>query len=187
MEQSQEIENLGALGEYLEENIAGFTGLKTAEKFKTGQSNPSYHLKAASGEYVLRAKPPGELLKSAHQVDREYRVMKALGATDVPVPQMHHLSDGDNPMGRMFFVMDYLDGRIFWDPALPELAKPDRGAIYAAMNTTLAALHNVDVGAVGLSEFGRPGNYFARQTDRWIKQYRASAMTPNADMDKLMD
>jgi aminoglycoside phosphotransferase (APT) family kinase protein len=184
----QAIENLGELGAYLEAHVAGFRGLERAEKFGDGQSNPSYHLFAASGEYVLRAKPPGELLKSAHQVDREFRVMKALAATDVPVPRMDFLAEGDNPLGRMFFVMEFLPGRIFWDPALPEISDPaERGAIYDAMNATLAALHEVDVDAVGLRDFGAPGNYFQRQTDRWSKQYRASVLEPNADMDRLMD
>ncbi|MCB1367527.1 MAG: phosphotransferase family protein [Rhodobacteraceae bacterium] len=187
MTQSQAIDNLDALGHYLEAQIDGFHGLKAAEKFGDGQSNPTYLLRADSGDVVLRAKPPGDLLKSAHQVDREYRVMQALAVTDVPVPKMLHLAEGDNPLGRMFFVMQYLPGRIFWDPALPELDKGERAAIYDAMNQTLAALHGVDVGAVGLLDFGYPGNYFARQTDRWIKQYRSSAMEPNADMDRLMD
>jgi aminoglycoside phosphotransferase (APT) family kinase protein len=182
----QDITDLNALNAYLEGHVDGFSGLQVAEKFGTGQSNPTYHLKAKSGQYVLRAKPPGELLKSAHQVDREYRVMAALAGSDVPVPRMYHLAGEDNPLGRMFFVMDYLEGRIFWDPSLPELKKPERAAIYDGMNKTLAALHDVDVGAVGLSDFGRPGNYFARQTGRWIKQYQASVLEPNADMDRLM-
>jgi aminoglycoside phosphotransferase (APT) family kinase protein len=187
MTSSQNISDLGALGAYLEAHIDGFRDLQAADKFGTGQSNPTYHLKAATGEYVLRAKPPGELLKSAHQVDREYRVMHALSGSDVPVPRMYHLADGENPLGRMFFVMDYLEGRIFWDPSLPELQKPERAAIYDGMNQTLAALHKVNVKAVGLADYGPPGNYFARQTDRWIKQYKASVLEPNAHMDRLMD
>lgn len=187
MTNGQDIENLDALESYLAAQINGFHGLKSAEKFKTGQSNPSYHLKAASGEYVLRAKPPGDLLKSAHQVDREFQVMNGLKGSAVPVPRMDHLADGENPLGRMFFVMEYLEGRIFWDPALPELEASERGAIYDSMNKTLAALHNVDVVAAGLADFGRPGNYFARQTGRWIKQYQASVLEPNADMDRLME
>lgn len=186
MADNQIIGDLKALNAYLEAHVQGFLDLQSIDKFGTGQSNPTYHLKAASGQYVLRAKPPGELLKSAHQVDREHRVMHALRDSDVPVPTMYHLSDGENPLGRMFFVMQYLEGRIFWDPSLPELQKSERGAIYDGMNKTLAALHNVDVDAVGLSDYGRPGNYFARQTDRWIKQYRASVLEPNADMDRLM-
>jgi len=187
MAENQTIDDIPALGAYLEAHIDGFSGLVSASKFGTGQSNPTYRLKAASGEYVLRAKPPGALLKSAHQVDREYRVMRALADTSVPVPRMFHLAAGENPLGRMFFVMEYLDGRIFWDPSLPEVEKKDRWAIYDGMNKTLAALHNVDITAVGLTDFGRPGTYFERQTGRWIKQYRASVMVENPDVDRLID
>lgn len=180
-----------ALGSYLEKAIDGFNNLREAKKFNTGQSNPTYLLKADSGQYVLRAKPLGELLKSAHQVDREYKVMKALAGSDVPVPKMLHLSGDDSPIGRMFFVMEFLDGRIFWDPALPELgegpeANRQRGAISDAMNETLAALHSVNVEEVGLGGFGRPGNYFARQSDRWAKQYRASEMAPQPKIHKVI-
>ncbi|KRB21674.1 aminoglycoside phosphotransferase [Mesorhizobium sp. Root695] len=176
-----------ALAPYLEAKIPGFSGLAAIEKFKSGQSNPTYLMTAASGRYVLRAKPPGQLLKSAHQVDREFRVMGALAGTSVPVPQMLHLSDEASPIGRMFYVMDFLDGRIFWDPALPEAdGNEERAAIYDAMNETLAALHEVDVEAVGLGDFGRPGNYFERQLARWTSQYRASETGTVADMDRLI-
>lgn len=176
-----------ALAPYLEAKIPGFSGLASIEKFKSGQSNPTYLITAASGRYVLRAKPPGQLLKSAHQVDREFRVMKALAGTAVPVPAMLHLSAEDSPIGRMFYVMDFLDGRIFWDPALPEARDNDeRAAIYDAMNGTLAALHDVDIEAAGLSDFGRPGNYFERQLARWTSQYRASETGIIADMDRLI-
>jgi aminoglycoside phosphotransferase (APT) family kinase protein len=178
----------GALGPYLEAEIAGFHDLQAIEKFKAGQSNPTYLLTAASGRYVLRAKPPGQLLKSAHQVDREYRVMKALDGTKVPVPKMLHLSSEDSPIGRMFYVMAYVEGRIFWDPALPEI--PDnagRAAIYDAMNEILADLHDVDIQAAGLGDFGRPGSYFERQLARWTSQYRASETTVIADMDRLIE
>ncbi|MER8665377.1 phosphotransferase family protein [Mesorhizobium sp. M1148] len=176
-----------ALALYLEAHIPGFAGLSAIEKFKSGQSNPTYLLTAASGRYVLRAKPPGQLLKSAHQVDREFTVMKALAGTAVPVPAMLHLSAEATPIGRMFYVMDFLDGRIFWDPAVPEAAGNDeRAALYDAMNATLAALHDVDVEAVGLGDFGKPGNYFERQLARWTSQYRASETGTVADMDRLI-
>ena len=176
-----------ALGPYLEANVPGFRGLRTVEKFKSGQSNPTYRLSADSGDYVLRAKPPGQLLKSAHQVDREFRVIEALGATGFPVPAVLHLSGEDSPIGRMFYVMTFVDGRILWDPALPEVADPgERGAMYDAMNETLAALHAVDVEAVGLSDFGRPGSYFERQIGRWGGQYRASETGTVPDMETLM-
>lgn len=174
---------------YLAENITGFGTLQAIEKFSGGQSNPTYRLITDTSHYVLRAKPPGELLKSAHQVDREYRVMKALEDTDVPVPKMLHLADDSNPLGRMFFVMEYLDGRILWDPALSEIPdsdKPQRAKIYDAMNAALAALHSVNADAVGLSDFGVPGNYFARQLSRWTKQYEASEIDRNEEMHRLI-
>lgn len=181
-----DITEVKELGEYLENHVDGFLEIQNAEKFSDGQSNPTYKVSARSGDYVLRSKPPGSLLKSAHQVDREFRVMGALEQTNVPVPNMLHLSGEDNPIGRVFFVMNYLDGRIFWDPALPELEKADRSEIYFSMNNTLAALHSVDPVAVGLGDFGPSGDYFARQTDRWIKQYKASVIEPDSNMDRLM-
>ncbi|MET2830355.1 phosphotransferase family protein [Mesorhizobium shangrilense] len=176
-----------ALAPYLEAEIPGFSGLLSIEKFKSGQSNPTYLLTAQSGRYVLRAKPPGQLLKSAHQVDREFTVMKALSGSAVPVPDMLHLSGEDSPIDRMFYVMGFVDGRIFWDPALPEASgNGERAAVYDAMNATLAALHDVDVKAVGLGDFGRPGSYFERQLARWTSQYRASETDAVADMDRLI-
>jgi aminoglycoside phosphotransferase (APT) family kinase protein len=177
---------LGPLGDELEAGIDYFRGLREISKFNTGQSNPTYLLTADSGKYVLRAKPPGTLLKSAHQVDREFRVMRALSGSGVPVPAMLYLSQEESSIGRMFFVMEYLDGRIFWQPDLPECDIGERGAIYDAMNEVLAALHNVDVEAVGLQDFGKPGSYFARQLSRWTKQYRASETQTIGDMDRLI-
>lgn len=176
------------LAAWLTGNVAGFDGFRAIDKFGDGQSNPTFRIEADSGRYVLRAKPAGDLLKSAHAVDREYRVMKALAQTDVPVPRMLAIAPDDaSPIGRAFFVMAHLDGRIFWDPALPEETPDTRAAIYDAMNATLAALHDVDIGAAGLSDFGKPGNYFARQIDRWSRQYRASVDPPSRDMTCLMD
>ncbi|HWK64809.1 MAG TPA: phosphotransferase family protein [Rhizobiaceae bacterium] len=179
--------DLAALAPYLEAHLPGFSGLERIEKFKSGQSNPTYLLTARTGRYVLRAKPPGQLLKSAHQVDREFRVMKALAGTDVPVPPVLHLSQEDSPIGRMFYVMAFVEGRIFWDPGLPEASgNGERAAIYDAMNATLAALHNVDLEAAGLADYGRPGNYFERQFGRWTSQYRSSETSVVADMDRLI-
>lgn len=176
------------LGEYLEAEVPGFEGFAAISKFETGQSNPTYRIDAASGVYVLRAKPPGPLLKSAHLVEREFRAMQALAGTEVPVPEALHLAEDDaSPIGRAFFVMRFLDGRIFWNPALPELPHGLRRPVYVAMAETLAALHSVDVEAAGLADFGKPGNYFARQTERWSDQYRASALNPNPDMERVMD
>ena len=180
----------GLLAPWLEENIPGFDELHEIKKFDTGQSNPTYLIVAESGKYVLRAKPPGELLKSAHQVDREFRVMEALSSTPVPVPNVIALCEAEqSPFGRMFFVMDYLDGRIFWDPALHELigeeANQIRGDIYDSLNAALAGLHDVDVNAVGLSDFGVPGHYYERQLGRWTKQYAASEVERIEDIHTL--
>lgn len=175
------------LGPYLEREIDGFSELQSIEKFKSGQSNPTYLLTAKSDRYVLRAKPSGQLLKSAHQVDREFHVMRALAGTGVPVPRMLHLSGEDSPIGRMFYVMSFVEGRIFWDPALPELPdKEERAAVYDAMNATLAALHGVDINAAGLADYGKPGSYFERQLGRWTSQYRASETEPGAEMETLI-
>ena len=175
------------LQRYLREHVEGFDTLDSVEKFSDGQSNPTYFLKSGTGKFVLRAKPLGRLLKSAHAVDREFRVMKALSQTDVPVPKMLHLSGDESPMGTQFFVMEFLDGRIFWDPALPEVSQNDRAPIYDAMNAALAALHSVDPEAVGLSDYGKPGNYFERQVSRWSQQYKAAETTPLPDADYVMD
>ncbi len=176
-----------AVAAYLEKVLPGFRGPATIAKFPSGQSNPTYSITAASGRYVLRAKPPGELLKSAHQVDREFRVMKALAGTGVPVPNVLHLAGEDSPIGRMFYVMEHVDGRIFWDPALPDAAdNRERTAIYDAMNRVLAALHSVDPGAVGLADFGKPGSYFERQFARWSGQYRASETETLPAMEQLI-
>ncbi len=178
----------GNLAAWLGRHVAGFSGLRAISKFATGQSNPTYLIDAESGRYVLRAKPPGVLLKSAHLVEREYRVMEALAGSDVAVPRVFCLcNDADSPIGRAFFVMEFLEGRIFWDPALPELPSRDRAKIYDAMNATLAALHQVQPDAVGLADFGKRGSYFSRQTERWSEQYRASARVQLPDMVRVMD
>ena len=174
------------LAVYLEQQIEGFQGPLSATKFAGGQSNPTFLIDAQSGKYVLRRKPPGELLKSAHAVDREFKVMSALAETDVPVAKAYHLCDDDSVIGSMFYLMEYIDGRVMWDPALPENTSEDRTAIYNEMNRVLAALHSVDIEAVGLSDYGRLGNYFERQIGRWSKQYRASETEVIADMETLM-
>jgi len=172
---------------YLEEHVEGFEGICTAEKFPGGQSNPTFKLTAGGRHYVLRRKPPGELLASAHAVDREYRVLRALQDTDVPVPRVYCLCEDDSVIGSSFYVMEYLDGRVFWDPTLPEIGSRDgRVAIYDEMNRVLAAIHNVDVEAVGLGDYGKPGNYFARQISRWSRQYRASETEHSPAMEILM-
>jgi aminoglycoside phosphotransferase (APT) family kinase protein len=166
--------DVGTLTLYLERSIKDFSGPVTAQKFSGGQSNPTFLLKAASGEYVLRRQPSGPLLKSAHAVDREFRVLDALAKTDVPVARAYHLCEDREVIGTMFYVMSFEEGRIFWNPALPEIARDQRGEYYDAMVRAMATLHDVDVGAVGLSDYGRSGNYFERQISLWTRQYRAA-------------
>jgi aminoglycoside phosphotransferase (APT) family kinase protein len=174
------------LGPYLAAHVPGFGRLESAEKFAGGQSNPTFLVHSSGGRYVLRRKPPGTLLKSAHAVDREYRVMATLAQTDVPVPRVLHLCADESIVGSMFYLMEFVDGRIFWDGRLPELGKDERGPIYDSMNAALAALHRVDPAAVGLADYGRPGSYFERQTARWSGQYRASETGSIPDMDALI-
>ena len=177
------------LDAWLRHNIEGYRGPFQAARFTGGQSNPSYRLDAADGrQYVLRRKPPGPLLPSAHAVDREFRVLDALAATPVPVPRVYALCEDDAIIGSAFYVMEFLDGRIFWDQRLPEIAgSAERGAMFDSMNAVIAALHGVDYAALGLADFGRPGNYMARQVGRWSRQYRASETEPIAAMDRLID
>jgi aminoglycoside phosphotransferase (APT) family kinase protein len=179
---------LDRLEAWLRGHVEGFRGPVAAERFAGGQSNPTYRLNAASGNYVLRRKPPGPLLPSAHAVDREFRVMRALADTPVPVPRVYALCEDDAVIGSAFYVMEHLDGRIFWDQRLPDIASPaERTAMFDSMNRVIADLHRVDYAAVGLGEFGRPGNYMARQIARWSRQYRASETETIAAMDRLID
>ena len=174
------------LCDYLQSTLHWFKGPLTAEKFTGGQSNPTFKLDAASGTYVLRKQPPGKLLKSAHAVDREFRVMSALAESDVPVPVMHHLCKDPSIIGSMFFLMQYIPGRTHWNCALPDSNKEERHQTYDEINRVLAALHDVDIDTTGLNDYGRPGNYYARQLKRWTEQYRATVFEPIADMDFLI-
>ncbi|MCH9670454.1 MAG: phosphotransferase family protein [Gammaproteobacteria bacterium] len=175
------------LTDYLNEHVDGFCGPMTVSQFKGGQSNPTYKIETPNAAYVLRRKPPGELLPSAHAVDREYRVISALHATGFPVPKTYALCEDVDIVGTMFFVMECVDGRVFWNGTLPDQTKAFRTGVYEGMADTLSQLHQIDYKAAGLEDFGRPGNYFARQINRWSKQYRASATQDVAAMDKLMD
>ena len=176
------------LSRYLEKYVPGFAGLKKMTKFSDGQSNPTYKvIDNADVAFVLRAKPPGTLLKSAHAVDREFRVMSALAKTQVPVPNMLHLSESESPLGAQFFVMDFLPGTVFWNPALPGRSNDFRSQIYRSMVKTLATLHDINPSKVNLDTFGKPGNYFERQVNRWSTQYRASETQLNSDMDWTID
>ena len=176
-----------ALARYLADRIEGFSGPLRVEQFKGGQSNPTYRLSTPDRAYVLRRKPPGKLLPSAHSVDREYRVLSALAGTEVPVARTHLLCEDESVIGTAFYVMDCVDGRVLWDPSLPGLSPTERGAIFEQMNRVIAALHSVDPTAVGLADYGRPGNYFERQIGRWSKQYRASETETIEAMDRLID
>jgi aminoglycoside phosphotransferase (APT) family kinase protein len=175
-----------ALADYLARHVEGFRGPLVATKFEGGQSNPTYLLEAASGRYVLRRKPPGVLLPSAHAVDRKFRVLQALRDSAVPVARALHLCEDKSVIGTMFYVMAHADGLVLWDPALPDVAPSERGAYYEAIVDTLAALHAVDVDAVGLADHGKPGNYFARQLARWATQYRASETRRIEAMETLL-
>ena len=175
-----------ALLDYLTDNVAGFSGPLQIRQFEGGQSNPTFRLETPDRQYVLRKQPPGELLPSAHQVHREYRVMKALQNTDVPVPEMICLCEDPEVIGTRFYVMEMVEGRLFTEALLPELTPPERDAVYRDLARVLACLHNVDVDAVGLTDFGRPGNYYERQIGRWSKQYRASKTEEIEAMEKLM-
>lgn len=179
--------DLDRLVPYLEARIEGFSGPARAEKFAGGQSNPTFLIEGAGGQrLVLRRKPPGVLLPSAHAVEREYRVMAALRGTAVPVPAVHHLCEDESVVGTAFFVMDHLDGRIFWDPALPDLPAGERRACYEEIARVLAALSSVDPAAIGLADYGRPGGYVPRQVVRWTGQYRACETGTVADMEALI-
>ena len=176
-----------ALNDYLRTNLEGFKGSLTIQQFEGGQSNPTFLLKTDKNDYVLRKKPTGKLLPSAHQVEREYRVMKALENTDVPVPKMLLLCEDDAIIGTPFFIMEHVQGRVFGDLTLPGIPPDDRRAIYFDMIRVLTDLHSVDYIAQGLENYGKPGNYFSRQIGRWSKQYVATKTDEISSMERLME
>lgn len=179
--------NGAALEHYLAAHLEGFRAALEIRQFEGGQSNPTYLLRAASGDYVLRKQPSGALLPSAHAVDREYRVMTALAGSDVPVPRTRLMCDDASVIGTPFFVMDCVPGRVFRQPHLPGVLPSDRARMYAHMAEVLASLHRADVAALGLSDYGKPGNYYARQIARWGRQYLAAKTGEIAAMDRLME
>ncbi len=180
--------DVGALQAYLRERHAGFADGLRVEQFKGGQSNPTFKLVTPTHAYVMRAKPGpvAKLLPSAHAIEREYKVMSALAGSGVPVPRMHLLCDDESVIGRAFFIMEFMQGRVLWDQGLADADVATRGAVYDEMNRVIAALHRVDFNAVGLADYGKPGNYFERQIGRWSKQYVASITDPIPEMDRLM-
>ena len=178
-----------ALKHWLAGHLPGFEGPLQIEKFPGGQSNPTYRLVTPARQYVMRSKPGpvARLLPSAHAIEREFKVMRGLYGTAVPVAQMHVLCEDESVIGRAFYVMEHVDGRVLWDQSLPGMTPPERRAIYLEMNRVLAALHRVDFASVGLADFGKPGNYFERQIGRWSKQYVASVTQPIPEMDRLIE
>jgi aminoglycoside phosphotransferase (APT) family kinase protein len=175
------------LEDYMAAHVEGFEGPLEVRQFKGGQSNPTYQLVTPNKKYVMRRKPPGKLLPSAHAVDREYKVITALGSIDFPVPRTYCLCKDESVVGTMFYIMDMVEGRILWDPLLPDLPKEGRRAIFEAKIKTLADLHNADYKAIGLGDFGKEGEYFERQISRWTKQYQLSETQEITSMNKLID
>ncbi|MBB4858372.1 aminoglycoside phosphotransferase (APT) family kinase protein [Novosphingobium chloroacetimidivorans] len=177
-----------ALARWMAAHVEGFAGPMRVEQFKGGQSNPTYRLSTPSASYVLRRKPPGVLLPGAHAVDREARVQMALGTAGFPVARIHALCMDEAVIGTWFYVMDMVEGRIFWDATFPGVSREERPAYFDAMNGTMAALHRIDPVAAGLEGFGKPGSYFARQIGRWTKQYQSDELAGrNPDMDALVE
>ncbi|MCF8709542.1 phosphotransferase [Rhizorhapis sp. SPR117] len=177
-----------ALRTWMQTNVPDFTGPPSVEQFSGGQSNPTYKLVTPDKAYVLRRKPLGPLLKGAHAIEREVRVMRALGQTGFPVPRIHALCDDESIIGTSFYVMDMVEGRIFWEAAIPQVSNQERAAMFDAMNATIARLHTVDYEAAGLGDFGRQGNFFERQIHRWSQQYLGDTDAGrDANMDRLID
>ena len=199
-EQTREADNTGvmavaephrfdeaALAGWMAKNVEGYAGPVEVRQFKGGQSNPTYQLVTPGRNYVLRRKPPGKLLPSAHAVDREFKVISALYPTGFPVPKPYGLCEDEAVLGTAFYIMDMVEGRVLWDQSLPGYAPAERHALHMAAVRTLAALHNTDYRAVGLEDFGRPGNYMMRQISRWTKQYKASETQHLEAMERLID
>ena len=180
--------DVAALQDWLQRHVDGFRGPITVQMFKGGQSNPTYKLSTPDRTYVMRAKPgpKAKLLPSAHAIEREYRVMGSLADTDVPVAKMYALCEDESVIGRAFYIMEFVSGRVLWDQGLPGVSNSERAAIYDEMNRVIAALHKVDYKAVGLDGYGRPGQYLERQISRWSKQYQASVTQPIPEMDQLI-
>ena len=179
----------GALAAWMSAYVEGFAGPLSVEMFKGGQSNPTYKLITPGRTYVMRAKPGpvAKLLPSAHAIEREFAVMRGLHGTDVPVARMHALCEDESVIGRAFYIMEFVEGRVLWDQTLPGMTPAERGAHYDELNRVIAALHKVDYAARGLADYGKPGNYFERQIGRWSKQYLASVTQPIAEMDRLIE
>jgi aminoglycoside phosphotransferase (APT) family kinase protein len=182
--------DIDALAAYMQAHVEGYPGgVLSAEQFKGGQSNPTFKLTAGGQHYVLRTKPgpAAKLLPSAHAIDREFRVMDALNKAGFPAARQYALCNDESVIGRAFYIMEFVEGRVLWDQALPGMSPAERGAIYDELNRVISLLHSIDYAAIGLADYGKPGNYFARQIERWTRQYQASITEPIAAMDQLID
>ncbi len=181
--------DLGALADYMHQHVDGFAGDISIEQFKGGQSNPTFKLTAGDQRYVLRTKPApaAKLLKSAHAIDREFRVMDALSKAGFPAARQYALCEDESVIGRAFYIMEFIEGRVFWEQSLPGMSNDERGAIYDEMNRVISLLHTLDYQAIGLGDYGKPGNYFARQIDRWSKQYKAAENEHIPTMKQLIE
>ena len=181
--------DVAALRDYMQQHIGPITGALTVSQFKGGQSNPTFKIDTDTGSFVLRTKPgpAAKLLKSAHAIDREFRVMDALNKAGFPTARQYALCTDEQVIGRAFYLMEFVAGRVLWDQSLPGMSKAERAAIYDEMNRVIARLHTTDYAAIGLADYGKPGNYFGRQIDRWTKQYKASETEKIEAMDQLID
>jgi aminoglycoside phosphotransferase (APT) family kinase protein len=181
--------DLGALSDYMHTHVDGFTGDLQIEQFKGGQSNPTFMLTAGSQRYVLRTKPApaAKLLPSAHAIEREFRVMDALSKAGFPAARQYALCEDEDVIGRAFYIMEFMDGRVLWDQSMPNMSNTERAAHYDEMNRVIAQLHSIDYKAIGLETFGKPGNYFGRQIDRWTRQYKASETEHIPAMEHLIE
>ena len=187
VEERHRIDEAAASTRWMRDHVEGYQGPLTVLQFKGGQSNPTYRLDTPGRSYVMRRKPFGKLLPSAHAVDREFRVISALGKQGFPVAKAYALCTDDSVIGTAFYIMSMEEGRVFWDPTLPSQTPRARRKIFTSKIETLAKLHNFDPEAIGLGDFGKPGNYFARQVDRWTKQYRASETQHIPEMERLIE
>lgn len=185
--QQKNVFDVARVEEYMRSHVEGFRGTLNVQQFKGGQSNPTFMLDAGGARYVLRRKPPGKLLRTAHAVDREYRVITALRDSEVPVPRTYCLCEDERVIGTPFYIMEYKDGRVLWDGSLSGMSNAERTAIYDEMNRVICALHSVDYRALALADYGKPGNYFERQIGRWAKQYRASETESISAMERLIE
>ena len=181
--------DLGALSDYMHKHVDGFTGDLHIEQFKGGQSNPTFMLTAGAQRYVLRTKPApaAKLLPSAHAIEREFRVMDALSKAGFPAARQYALCEDEEVIGRAFYIMEFMDGRVLWDQSMPDMSNAERAAHYDEMNRVIAQLHTIDYKAIGLETYGKPGNYFGRQIDRWTRQYKASETEHIPAMEHLIE